>query len=66
MKTILRHLEQEEVEFPDGGLLTPDRFLELGIVIGMKGKYKSQYAIGAIANNCWNRRPRPSPWYVYE
>ena len=38
MKTILRHLEQEEVKFRDGGLLTPDRFLELGIVIGMKGK----------------------------
>lgn len=42
MKTILRYLEKEEIKFSDGGLLTPDRFLELGIIIGMRGKSQSQ------------------------
>ncbi|KAL1956533.1 hypothetical protein VTO42DRAFT_7096 [Malbranchea cinnamomea] len=37
VKTILYHLEKANVTLPSGGLLTPDRFLELGIVFGMKG-----------------------------
>ncbi|EFW21989.1 hypothetical protein D8B26_002087 [Coccidioides posadasii str. Silveira] len=37
VQTILRHLEQNDVKVPDGGALTPERFLSLGISLGMRG-----------------------------
>ncbi|KAI1922412.1 hypothetical protein LOZ58_006124 [Ophidiomyces ophidiicola] len=34
---ILTHLENNDVKVPDGGALTPERFLSLGILFGMRG-----------------------------
>ena len=37
MYAILAYLEAADVRLPGGGILTPDYFLGLGIIFGMKG-----------------------------
>jgi proline iminopeptidase len=37
---ILNYLTNTKVMLPGGGVLTPDRFLSLGIIFGMKGSYQ--------------------------
>ncbi|EEP76161.1 hypothetical protein UREG_01010 [Uncinocarpus reesii 1704] len=37
VRNILCHLEKNDVSVPDGGALTPERFLSLGISLGMRG-----------------------------
>nr|AJD23149.1 proline iminopeptidase [Onygena corvina] len=37
VRLILDHLTGNSVKFPDGAILTPERFLQLGIHFGMKG-----------------------------
>ncbi|CAN0266825.1 unnamed protein product, partial [Laminaria digitata] len=41
MKSILRHLQKHKVELPAGGVLTPGRFLQLGLALGGAGGFES-------------------------
>ena len=41
VKAILRHLRQHKVELPAGGVLTPGRFLQLGLALGRAGGFES-------------------------
>lgn len=41
VKDILRHLRDNEVELPAGGVLTPERFLQLGLALGGGGGFES-------------------------
>lgn len=41
MKAILRHLRDNQVSLPAGGVLTPERFLQLGLALGGGGGFES-------------------------
>ncbi|CAM9563167.1 unnamed protein product [Scytosiphon promiscuus] len=41
VKTILRYLRDNKVELPAGGVLTPGRFLQLGLALGGAGGFES-------------------------
>lgn len=41
MKKVLRHLRDNKVELPAGGVLTPERFLQLGLALGGGGGFES-------------------------
>ncbi|CAN0323551.1 unnamed protein product, partial [Ectocarpus sp. 13 AM-2016] len=41
VKAILRHVRDRDVELPAGGVLTPGRFLQLGLALGGGGGFES-------------------------
>ncbi|CAN0441678.1 unnamed protein product, partial [Ectocarpus sp. 8 AP-2014] len=41
VKAILRHVRDRDVELPAGGVLTPGRFLQLGLALGRGGGFES-------------------------
>ena len=38
IRKILEHLDRHDVTLPNGGRLSPSRFLQLGMKFGMEGK----------------------------